>query len=87
MFEEQAVPSPEFNLFHHLNEIIQARAAGGLKFPLVQKLCKGGYDGRGVVVIRSENDLRRSTKLILNCSLLAVLTDFHLLKTVNIFQA
>ena len=67
--------------------MIQARAAGGLKFPSVQKLCKGGYDGRGVVVIRSENDLRRSTKLILNCSLLAVLTDFHLLKTVNIFQA
>src|SRR5690606_12335729 len=27
------------------------------RFPIVQRLCKGGYDGKGVKILRSENDL------------------------------
>lgn len=47
---ENDIPSPEF-------QVIQNRSE--LKFPLpfVQKLNTGGYDGKGVQVIKTENDL------------------------------
>ncbi len=31
-------------------------------FPVVQKACKGGYDGRGVFVIRNKNDIEKAIK-------------------------
>jgi len=29
-------------------------------FPVVQKACKGGYDGRGIFVIKNENDIKKA---------------------------
>lgn len=40
-------------------DIRDAVLRAGSVFPFVQKLCRGGYDGRGVFVVRSKSDLDR----------------------------
>jgi 5-(carboxyamino)imidazole ribonucleotide synthase len=44
------IPSPNF-------QIIQSKNDMNFPFPFVQKLNTGGYDGKGVQVIKNENDL------------------------------
>jgi len=56
-FEKISVPSSSFRLFIDKREIINSINDGKLSFPFVQKLRKGGYDGRGVSIIHSEDDL------------------------------
>ncbi len=56
-YAQHKIPSASFKLFNNKIEIENAISKGELKFPFVQKLCKGGYDGKGVSVIRTENDL------------------------------
>jgi 5-(carboxyamino)imidazole ribonucleotide synthase len=51
------VPSSSFSLFGSKQEIISAFESGRLTIPFVQKLRKGGYDGKGVSIIRSKDDL------------------------------
>ena len=50
-YEEYQIPSPEFQIILSKEEEIV------LGFPFVQKLNTGGYDGKGVQIIRNENDL------------------------------
>ncbi|MDZ7605864.1 MAG: 5-(carboxyamino)imidazole ribonucleotide synthase [Cyclobacteriaceae bacterium] len=52
------IPSPPFTLFKNTDEIVTATQTGTLTYPFVQKLRKGGYDGKGVAIIHSENDLK-----------------------------
>jgi 5-(carboxyamino)imidazole ribonucleotide synthase len=56
-YEKIKVPSSSFLLFNGKQEIISAFESGMLTIPFVQKLRKGGYDGRGVSIIRSKHDL------------------------------
>lgn len=56
-YKRNNIPSSPFQLFDNKNEIIKRVEAGDLKIPFVQKLRKGGYDGRGVAVIRTIEDL------------------------------
>ena len=56
-FEKIKTPSSSFNLFETKQEIINSINNGNLSFPFVQKLRKGGYDGKGVSIIRSKDDL------------------------------
>lgn len=56
-YEKIEVPSSSFALFENKQEIINSVIVGNLSFPFVQKLRKGGYDGRGVSIIRSKDDL------------------------------
>jgi 5-(carboxyamino)imidazole ribonucleotide synthase len=56
-FEKINVPSPSFNLFKDKQDIINSINGGKLSFPFVQKLRKGGYDGKGVAIINSKDDL------------------------------
>lgn len=56
-YEKIKVPSSSFLLFNSKQEIISAFESGTLTIPFVQKLRKGGYDGRGVSIIRSKDDL------------------------------
>jgi 5-(carboxyamino)imidazole ribonucleotide synthase len=57
-YEHHQIPTSQFTLFDGKNEIITAVAKGKLQFPFVQKLRKGGYDGRGVAIIRTERDMK-----------------------------
>jgi 5-(carboxyamino)imidazole ribonucleotide synthase len=47
------IPTSTFQIFQNKQEVVDAN----LTFPFVQKSCKGGYDGKGVVVIKNENEL------------------------------
>ena len=55
-YEKHQLPTSTFELFENENEIRQAIDNGELKFPFVQKSRTGGYDGRGVAVIKNEAD-------------------------------
>ncbi len=47
------IPTAPFRVFHSRAELKSA----GLDFPCVQKMATAGYDGYGVKVLKSENDL------------------------------
>lgn len=51
------IPTSSYFLFNNKSEIIKTINSGELKLPFVQKLRKGGYDGRGVAVLHKEIDL------------------------------
>jgi 5-(carboxyamino)imidazole ribonucleotide synthase len=55
-FETNAIPTSSFSLFENQAEVLAAIEAGTISYPFVQKVRKGGYDGRGVSVIQSEAD-------------------------------
>lgn len=57
-YKNNKIPSPQFFLFKNKAEIIVASQAGEITFPFVQKLRKGGYDGKGVSIIHSRNHLK-----------------------------
>lgn len=57
-YQKHGVPTAGFYLFGNAGEILSAVHDGKLALPFVQKLRKGGYDGRGVAVVRSVNDLQ-----------------------------
>ena len=50
-YEEHQIPSPDFQIILSSEEEIV------IDFPFVQKLNTGGYDGKGVQIIRTEKDL------------------------------
>ena len=56
-YHQIGLPSPEFHFFDSKSEILSAIKEGILSFPFVQKLRTEGYDGRGVELIHSEQDL------------------------------
>jgi 5-(carboxyamino)imidazole ribonucleotide synthase len=51
------IPTAPFKLFTGKEAINDAIFNKELKFPFVQKLRKGGYDGRGVMVVNNEKEL------------------------------
>lgn len=53
------IPASPFKLLDKAGDIELAYRNGKLRLPFVQKLRKGGYDGRGVAVINSEEDLQK----------------------------
>lgn len=56
-FYDHQLPTTAFRLFSDEMAIRQAVASGDLTLPFVQKLRTGGYDGRGVAIIRTPADL------------------------------
>ena len=61
-FQEHHIPTPAFELFETEKDLLNAIRQGGWKLPIVQKTRTSGYDGRGVAVLRTEDDLQ--TKLL-----------------------
>lgn len=56
-YGEHDIPTSPFESFESREDIIKAIEEKKLSFPFVQKLCKGGFDGRGVSVIHSIEDI------------------------------
>lgn len=56
-YKKNNLPSSPFHLFENESSIIKAIDKGTIKFPFVQKIRKGGYDGRGVQIIKSQDDI------------------------------
>ncbi len=53
------IPTADFQLFESEKDIHRAIERGAVLFPFVQKLRKGGYDGRGVAVINNRDELKK----------------------------
>lgn len=56
-YRDHGIPTAPFELYDGADDIREAVRAGAIDVPFVQKLRTGGYDGRGVAVIRDENEL------------------------------
>lgn len=56
-YRKNGFPSSGFILCDSADEIRAGIESGRIMFPFVQKLRKGGYDGRGVSVINGKSDL------------------------------
>jgi len=58
-FYKNSIPTSSFSLLDSASSIRTSINKKETSFPFVQKLRKGGYDGRGVAVIHSAEDLSR----------------------------
>ncbi|MCB9284512.1 MAG: 5-(carboxyamino)imidazole ribonucleotide synthase [Lewinellaceae bacterium] len=58
-FRDHGLPASAFTLWGSGADIRKAVERGELTLPFVQKARKGGYDGRGVAVIRKKTDLEK----------------------------
>ena len=56
-FIDQGLPTVPQELFDTKADVLKAIEYGFLQIPFVQKLRTDGYDGRGVAIIRTEEDL------------------------------
>ncbi len=54
VLSENGIPVPKFQNVESLESLSR------MKFPFVQKARKGGYDGRGVVVMKNKSDLQNA---------------------------
>lgn len=55
-FKLHSIPTSPFRSFENLPELQNALGNHEIKFPFVWKSCLGGYDGKGVSVIRNSAD-------------------------------
>lgn len=58
-YERNGIPTSAFKLFESKSAILNSIEKGEIALPFVQKLRKGGYDGRGVAVISDRNDFHK----------------------------
>lgn len=58
-FIDEGLPTSPMELFEDTSAIRAAVESGFLSLPFVQKLRSGGYDGRGVQIVRDPGDLSR----------------------------
>ncbi len=54
---ENNLPTSDFVICDSKEQVLEKIHNGEIKLPFVQKLCRDGYDGRGVYVVDSENKL------------------------------
>ena len=56
-YEKNGIPTSKFKIYESGTAILNGIEKGEITFPFVQKLRKGGYDGRGVAIINDKSDL------------------------------
>ena len=56
-YKENKLPTSAFIICDSKDEVLKKINDGEIKLPFVQKLCRGGYDGRGVLIVDSESKL------------------------------
>lgn len=56
-YEDNNLPTSDFIICNDKDEVLKKLNEGVIKIPFVQKLCREGYDGRGVVVVDSDKKL------------------------------
>ncbi len=57
-YREYHFPTAEFQLFHDKAAVLKAIFDSNIQYPFVIKSRTGGYDGKGVEIIRDESDLK-----------------------------
>lgn len=81
-YSEHDFPTSAYELYDDRHAVWSGIMSGDITYPFVQKARRGGYDGRGVAVIRSEEDL---PKLIDTPSVVEELVDIE--KEISIIVA
>jgi 5-(carboxyamino)imidazole ribonucleotide synthase len=56
-FKKHGIPTAPFSIYESDKAIMDGIEKGEVTFPFVQKLRKGGYDGRGVAVINNRSEM------------------------------
>ncbi|MEP3210993.1 MAG: 5-(carboxyamino)imidazole ribonucleotide synthase [Maribacter sp.] len=56
-YTDNGIPTADFSRFAYASEIKDSVENGGLEFPFVWKAAQFGYDGQGVKVVRSIDDI------------------------------
>jgi 5-(carboxyamino)imidazole ribonucleotide synthase len=56
-YQQNHIPSADYKVFGDKSELIEFCNLNSVEFPLVIKATEGGYDGKGVWVIKSKDDL------------------------------
>lgn len=56
-YQQHNIPSADYKVFGNKNELLEFCGINKVDFPLVIKATEGGYDGKGVWVIKSKDDL------------------------------
>lgn len=57
-YEKNNFPTSDFTIYDSEKDVLSAVESGELSIPFVQKSCTGGYDGKGVKVVKNEADLK-----------------------------
>ncbi|MFD0796646.1 5-(carboxyamino)imidazole ribonucleotide synthase [Maribacter chungangensis] len=57
-YVDHGIPTAEFSRFAYASEIEDSIENGGLEFPFVWKAAQFGYDGQGVKVVRTMEDVK-----------------------------
>ncbi len=57
-YTDNGIPTAEFSRFAYASEIEDSIDNGGLEFPFVWKAAQFGYDGQGVKVVRTMDDVK-----------------------------
>ena len=58
LLNKNSIPTSDWMMYNdNIEEIVEKYG-----FPLVQKSCKGGYDGKGVFIIKNEKDIQNMIK-------------------------
>ncbi len=73
-YKKNGIPTSNFRIFESENAILNAIDKEEISFPFVQKLRRGGYDGRGVAVIDGKNGL---IKLLMGASVIEDKVDIE----------
>src|SRR6056297_2490392 len=58
-YKKNDIPTSPFKMYDSKTAILQDIENGIIHFPFVQKLRKGGYDGRGVAIINDESEFSK----------------------------
>ena len=74
-YADHGIATTPFRLFAGKEAVLGAAHAGEIRLPFVQKSRTGGYDGQGVAVIRTDDDLQ--TKLLDGPCLIEDLADIE----------
>jgi 5-(carboxyamino)imidazole ribonucleotide synthase len=56
-YEQHQLPTSPFFLIEHKKELLDKLNENKISFPFVQKTRTAGYDGKGVQVVKTENDI------------------------------
>ncbi|MDA0864765.1 MAG: ATP-grasp domain-containing protein, partial [Bacteroidetes bacterium] len=58
-YADHQIPTAPFELFENKDALIAAYQNGEFSLPKVWKVCRGGYDGNGVQILRTPEDFNR----------------------------
>lgn len=58
-YAQHQIPTSPFELYESRSALIEAYLSGAFVFPQVWKICRGGYDGNGVQVLRAVEDFEK----------------------------